>query len=109
WLLAAGYAPRFGEQSLGAAEMDQVRLTLMRLLDAHDPYPGVVLDRHWNVVLANHAASGLTALLPEFLRAPPLNLFRASLHPEGFAAVTRNFDQWGSYMVGALERLAAAN
>lgn len=109
WLLAAGYAPRFGEQALDAAEMDQVRATLMRLLEAHDPYPGVVLDRHWNVVLANRAASGLTALLPEFLRGPPLNLFRASLHPEGFAAHTRNFGQWGSYMLGALERLAAAN
>src|SRR5690606_17848427 len=55
WLLAAGYAPRFGEQALGAAEMAQIRATLTRLLDAHDPYPGVVLDRHWNVVLANRA------------------------------------------------------
>src|SRR5690606_39192655 len=109
WLLAAGYAPRFGEQALGAAEMEQIRTTLMRLLDVHDPYPGVVLDRQWNVVLANRAASGLTALLPEFLRGPTLNLFRASLHPEGFAAHTRNFGQWGSYMLGALERLAAAN
>mgnify|MGYP001213549799 CR=1 FL=1 len=109
WLLAAGYAPRFGEQALGAAEMAQIRATLTRLLDAHDPYPGVVLDRHWNVVLANRAAAGLTALLPEFLRTPTLNLFRASLHPDGFAAHTRNFAQWGSYMLGALERLAAAN
>ncbi len=109
WLLAAGYAPRFGEQALDDAEMEHVRATLTRLLDAHDPYPGVVLDRHWNVVLANRAATALTALLPEFLRSPALNLFRASLHPEGFAAHTRNFDQWGNYMLGALERLAAAN
>lgn len=109
WLLAAGYAPRFGEQGLGAAEMTQIRATLTRLLDAHDPYPGVVLDRHWNVVLANRAAAGLTALLPEFLRSPVLNLFRASLHPEGFAAHTLNFGQWGNYMLGALERLAASN
>ncbi|MFA7505915.1 MAG: transcriptional regulator, partial [Burkholderiaceae bacterium] len=98
-----------GEQALDDAEMEHVRATLTRLLDAHDPYPGVVLDRHWNVVLANRAATALTALLPEFLRSPALNLFRASLHPEGFAAHTRNFDQWGNYMLGALERLAAAN
>src|SRR6478672_8180278 len=55
-LLAAGYAPRYLETSLDAAEMGRVRAALQRMLDRHDPYPGVVIDRVWNVVLANRAA-----------------------------------------------------
>src|SRR5882757_1306759 len=38
-LLAAGYAPRYGETPLDAAEMTRVRAALQRMLDRHDPYP----------------------------------------------------------------------
>lgn len=105
-LLAAGYAPRYAERPLDSEAMAPVRASLQRLLDAHDPYPGVALDRHWNVVLSNRAAQGLVALLPPALLGPPLNLMRASLHPQGFAAHTANFDDWGRYLVDALQRAA---
>jgi transcriptional regulator with XRE-family HTH domain len=103
-LLAAGYAPRYAEREFGAESMAPVRQALQRLLDAHHPYPGIVLDRHWNVVMANGAAMGLTALLPPMLAVPPLNIFRVSLHPQGMAAHTSNFAEWGSYMLDALHR-----
>ncbi len=56
---------------------------LQRMLDAHDPYPGVVIDRQWNVVLANDAAAALTAGLPAEVVEPPVNVFRMCLHPAG--------------------------
>ncbi|MBC3919181.1 helix-turn-helix transcriptional regulator [Undibacterium sp. CY18W] len=105
WLLAAGYAPRYSEQGLDSARMAQARAAVQRLLDTHDPYPGVALDRHWNVVLHNQAAAALMALLPASLSAQPMNMFRASLHPQGFAAYTQNFDEWGSYLLQVLQRL----
>lgn len=105
WLLAAGYAPRFSEQPLDSDRMAQVRTALDKLLAAHDPYPGVVLDGHWNVVLANRAAQRLISLLPTSLREPQVNMFRASLHPEGFAALTQNFPEWGGYLVHELQKL----
>lgn len=105
-LLAAGYAPRYAERPLDSEAMAPVRMSLQRLLDAHDPYPGVALDRHWNVVLANRAAQALVALLPPALQGLPLNPMRASLHPEGFAAHTANFSDWGRYLVDALQRAA---
>lgn len=103
-LLAAGYAPRYAERALDSAEMAPVRQSLQRLLDAHDPYPGVAMDRQWNVVLANAAAQRLVSLLPPALQGPPVNMMRASLHPQGFAAHTENFDDWGRYLVDALQR-----
>jgi transcriptional regulator with XRE-family HTH domain len=108
-LLAAGFAPRFSETQLGAPGLQGVRGALQRLLDAHHPYPGVALDRHWNVVLANAAAKALVAQLPAFLQGPPLNVFRASLHPEGMAAWTLNFADWGRYLIDELQRVAASS
>src|ERR1700737_792711 len=49
-LLAAGYAPVYRERPLDTAEMSPVRLALDRFLRAHEPYPAVVVDRHYNLV-----------------------------------------------------------
>jgi transcriptional regulator with XRE-family HTH domain len=105
FLLAAGYAPRYSQTSLDDAEMRRVRGALQRLLDGHDPYPGVVIDRLWNVMLSNDAARGLVDLLPPELAASPVNVFRACLHPEGLARQTRNFPEWSAYLLGQLHRL----
>ena len=82
-LLSAGYAPRYPETSLDAAAMTRVRAALQRLLDSHDPYPGVVIDRLWNVVLANEAAALLAQGLPDHLVNPTMNVFRVCLRPDG--------------------------
>ncbi|MEO7152779.1 MAG: helix-turn-helix transcriptional regulator [Burkholderiaceae bacterium] len=108
-LLAAGYAPRYAERALSASAMDGVRSALQRLLDAHQPYPGFVLDRAWNVVHANAAAQALAGLLPAALTTPAINVFRASLHPQGLAAHTANFDEWGRHLVAQLRRLVAGS
>lgn len=108
-LMAAGYAPRFHERTIGDAEMSVVRSALQRLLDAHHPYPGLVLDRHWNVALANKAAAALVSLLPPALTSPTLNIFRAGLHPQGMAGLTANFDDWGRYLLRQLDRLIAGS
>lgn len=106
-LLAAGFAPRYGEHGLGQSEMEGVRAALERILAAHDPLPGVVLDRQWNVVLANRGAGLLAQLLPAHLKEPTINVFRASLHPEGIARFTENLAEWAGYLVGSLRRVTA--
>jgi len=104
-LLAAGYAPRYSNHPLDAEEAEMIRHALERILTAHDPFPGLVLDRQWNIVLANDAAQRLVALLPPELQAEPVNLFRASLHPDGLARFTTNFEQWCPYLRRQLDRL----
>lgn len=106
-LLAAGYAPRYTVRTLDDASMRQVRSALDRLLRAHDPHPGLVPDRQWNVVLANRSAMGLAALLPDHLKQPAFNVFRASLHPQGLAALTENFPDWAGYLLQTLRRTIA--
>jgi hypothetical protein len=103
-LLAAGYAPRFGQRSIDDPSMRRVRASVQRMLDAHDPYPGVVIDRQWNVVLANRAAMGLTDGVDPALLGPPMNVYRLCLHPDGLADRTTNFTDWAAYLLQQLRR-----
>jgi transcriptional regulator with XRE-family HTH domain len=103
-LLAGGYAPRYTQRSLDDASMKSVRASIQRLLDAHDPYPGVAIDRAWNVVVANQAGMALSSGLPAHLAGPPMNIYRVSLHPDGMAARTTNFTEWAGQMLAQLRR-----
>ena len=104
-LLATGFAPRYGHTPLHDPAMATILASLQRVLDTHDPFPGVVLDRHWNVVLANHSDAAFVQLLPADLAGPPMNVFRASLHPDGLARHTIGFDNWAGYLLRQLDRL----
>lgn len=105
-LLAAGYAPRYSQTSLDDQGMSRVRASIQQMLDRHDPYPGVAVDRLWNVVLANDSAQHLTSRLPHELQAPDLNVFRVCLHPDGLSRITVNFPDWARYLLSELRRLA---
>jgi transcriptional regulator with XRE-family HTH domain len=103
-LLAAGYAPRYEERALDDPSMRHAVASIERMLDAHDPYPGVLIDRQWNIVRANRAATALTTGLPAALLAPPLNVYRICLHPDGLASRTLNFPEWAGYLLDQLRR-----
>ncbi|WP_322031072.1 helix-turn-helix transcriptional regulator [Paraburkholderia sp. J76] len=55
-LLAAGYAPVYSEAPWNAQEMQHVVRALERVIRQHDPFPAIVMDRHWNVLMTNDAA-----------------------------------------------------
>ncbi|MBD0328802.1 MAG: helix-turn-helix transcriptional regulator [Thermoleophilia bacterium] len=103
-LLAAGYAPAYGERSLDDDEMRAVREALERLLAAHEPYPAVVVDRGWSLVLANAAVAFLTDGVDPELLEPPANALRATLHPHGLAPRILNFAEWSAHLLHRLRR-----
>src|SRR5512134_3493602 len=49
-LMAAGYAPAFPERRLDDPAMQPARAAIERLLAAHEPFPAMVVDRHWTLV-----------------------------------------------------------
>lgn len=106
-LVAAGFAPLYGESALDAPEMKPVRGALNRLLKAHEPYPVAAVDRHWNLVVANDSILALVeGVAPELLK-PPANLLRLSLHPDGLASRIMNFDEWSTHLLARLSRQVA--
>lgn len=56
-LLCAGFAPAYQERSLSDPEMAAVKQALDFMLAQQAPYPAVVVDRLWNLVMANTAAN----------------------------------------------------
>ena len=80
-LLAAGYAPRYGERDMEDPEMQPVRDAIQRVLDAHSPFPAVVVDRAWEMIAANASVPLLIADVAPHLMEPPVNVLRVSLHP----------------------------
>lgn len=58
-LVAAGFAPQFGDSDWRGAEMAEVRQAVTLLLHAHQPYPAIVLDMAFNVLDANPPALGM--------------------------------------------------
>jgi transcriptional regulator with XRE-family HTH domain len=103
-LLAAGFAPVFGERSLAESEMAPVRAALQRFLSAHEPYPALVVDRHWNVVAANRGVAYVNSGVAPELRAPPANALRIALHPDGLASRISNLVSWSGYLLARLRR-----
>jgi transcriptional regulator with XRE-family HTH domain len=106
-LLAAGYAPLYGERPLDDPDMTPVRDALELVLRGHEPYPAAVVDRWWEMVAANSGIALLTeGVAPELLE-PPVNVMRVALHPDGMAPRIVNFAEWSGHLMHRLQRRTA--
>jgi transcriptional regulator with XRE-family HTH domain len=108
-LMAAGHAPAFPEQPLSAPELSHVREALQMILNHHDPYPAIAVDRHWNIVASNPSTAGLTSVVdvdPSLLE-PPVNAMRLSFHPRGLAPAIVNLGTWHAHFRERIERQLA--
>ncbi len=106
-LLAAGYAPIYGERSLADEDMAHAREAIDRFLAAHEPYPALVVDRHTDIVASNDALGRLLEGVAPWLLEPPANALRITLHPEGMARRILNLPEWSAHLLHRLERRAA--
>jgi transcriptional regulator with XRE-family HTH domain len=105
-LLAAGFAPLFGEHDLDEPELRSVREAIGAILRGHEPNPAIAVDRHWELVAANDAIAILTdGAAPELLE-PPVNALRLALHPDGVARRIVNLAQWRAHLLERLGRQA---
>ncbi|WP_327090094.1 helix-turn-helix transcriptional regulator [Nonomuraea sp. NBC_01738] len=98
-LLAAGYAPLFPESNLDEPALRPVRAALESILRGHLPYPAVVVRPYGELVAANDAVEVLTEGAAEHLLAPPVNVLRLALHPEGMGRRVVNLPEWGRHVI----------
>jgi transcriptional regulator with XRE-family HTH domain len=103
-LAAAGYAPLYGEHRLADPALAVARDALQRLLDAHEPWPALAVDRRWNVVAHNRLLPALTAGVDPALLEPPANALRLALHPRGLAPAIENLGAWRAHVLARLQR-----
>jgi transcriptional regulator with XRE-family HTH domain len=103
-LLAAGYAPVFGERGLDHPALENIRAAVSEWLAAHEPYPALAIDRRWTLVAANAAVAPLLDGVDPALLQPPLNVLRLSLHPGGLAKRIVNLAEWRTHLFHRLRR-----
>lgn len=112
-LAAAGFTPHYRQSGLDGEGMEEVRRALEMLLKHHEPYPALVVDRAWNVVLGNAAVQrvfglfgDLEAMWQEVCPSGPRNLFKMSFHPKGSRRYLVNWMEAGPVMIGRTRREA---
>ncbi|MEU0564979.1 helix-turn-helix transcriptional regulator [Nonomuraea sp. NPDC005983] len=106
-LLAAGYAPVYPERPIDGPDLARAHEALGHVLRGHEPYPALVVDRRWNLVLANDAVTVFLDGVDPALLEPPVNMMRLGMHPGGFAPRLRNLDQVRGHLLPRLARQAA--
>ncbi|MEZ4361485.1 MAG: helix-turn-helix transcriptional regulator [Kofleriaceae bacterium] len=107
-LLAAGFAPVYLETPLGAEELEPARRAIELILRHHEPFPAVVMSRHWDLVRVNDAARAFFAYLLDG-RSPvtsPTNVLRQIFHPLGLRPRIANWEAVAAALVQRVHREA---
>jgi transcriptional regulator with XRE-family HTH domain len=102
-LLASGFAPQYGEQSMGAEQMAVITKAIDRMLQQHEPHPALVLDRYWNVIRTNEAAPRFFGSFVDLEKRPkPRNLLDLMFDPAGMRPFV---EEWEKVAAGLLQRV----
>ncbi|MBP1473683.1 helix-turn-helix domain-containing protein [Frateuria sp. MAH-13] len=88
--LAAGYAPECPEHALATPVLERMRQAVELILAHQEPYPAFVLDRQWNVLMANGAAMRVNQLLMDGRESRHTNLLHQVFDPADFRDVIRH-------------------
>lgn len=107
-LVAAGYAPVYQESTLGTPALERMRHAIDLIISHQEPYPAFVLDRHWNVLMANQAAKRINDLLMDGRSSRHENILYQVFDPDDFRAVIANWPEVAEKFIRhAHEQLAA--
>lgn len=104
-LLAAGFAPQYGERSLADPPLGPAMAAVELVLKGHEPYPAFAVDRYWNMVAQNDTvAPFLAGIKDTSLLDPPVNVLRLCLHPKGLAPRIANLAEWKAHILARVKR-----
>jgi len=101
-LIAAGFAPVFPQRALDDPALALARKAIDMVLQGHEPYPALAVDRHWTLVAANRAVAPMMTGVDESLLGPHINVLRVSLHPLGLAPRIANLFEWRGHVLSRL-------
>ena len=100
-LMAAGYAPLYSDHALDAPLMNSISKALQRMLRQHEPFPAVVMDRYWNVLMTNDAAPQLFNCFIDLTKWPkPRNLLHLCSIRQACGPSSRTGRRWPAGCLG---------
>jgi transcriptional regulator with XRE-family HTH domain len=106
-LLAAGFAPMYRETGLSEPAMAQARRALDSILRQQEPFPAVVMDRYWNILLTNDGATRFFGLFVDLAAEPaPANVLRLMFDPAKLRAFVENWESVAEALIQRVHREA---
>lgn len=106
-LHSGGYAAAYTALDLEASDMAPVKDALQLVLDNHNPYPALVMNGNWNVLMANSAQQKMTAQIMK--SAPPTsNLLEAVFRQDCYKPFIENWDEVASHTLRRLRKQVLA-
>jgi transcriptional regulator with XRE-family HTH domain len=109
-LVSAGYAPAYGERPLTSPELEPVRRALEFTLRQQEPFPALVVDGQWNVVMGNDASGRIFDLFsdPDCEGEEEVNVMRTVFNPAALRRYIVNWEELAECLVNSLHRQVAA-
>lgn len=107
-LVAAGYAPRYPESPLGTPALDRIRHAIECILEQQEPYPAFVLNRRWDVLMANRAAARVNAFVMRGRASAHANLIRQIFDPADLRPAVANWEEVAGDLIRHLHGEVAA-
>jgi hypothetical protein len=99
-LLAAGFAPVYPESKMEAPALASVRRALDAILRQQEPFPAVVMNRAWDILRTNDAATRFFGLLlGDRAAGAPQNVLRLMFHPDAVRPFVKNWMAVGESLV----------
>lgn len=107
-LVAAGYAPKYPETALDTPALAQVQHAIACILAQQEPYPAFLLDRHWNVRMANAAARRVNRFVLHGRDSAHANMIRQFFDPHDLRAAVGNWEEVAGELIRHLHQTVAA-
>ncbi|MCP3138256.1 helix-turn-helix domain-containing protein [Pyxidicoccus xibeiensis] len=107
-LVAAGYAPKYPETGLGTPQLAQVRRAIEATLAHQEPYPAFLLNRHWDVLMANGAAARVNRFLLGGRASAHGNMLRQLFDPKDLRPALANWEEVAGDLIRHLHNAVAA-
>ncbi|MGO1070003.1 helix-turn-helix domain-containing protein [Lysobacter sp. CA199] len=107
-LVSAGFAPMYPETALATPELAQIRRAIEFVLKQQEPYPAFLLNRHWDVVMANQAAMRVNRFVMDGRANLHGNMIRQIFDPDDLRPAVANWEEVAGELIRHLHNAVAA-
>lgn len=107
-LLAAGYAPEYPETALDTPALARMQRAIELILAQQEPYPAFLINRHWDVLMANEGAARFNAFMLGGRASAHANMVRQFFDPDDLRGAVANWEEVAGEMIRHLHDHVAA-
>lgn len=103
FLRAAGFAPEFDEEPFDGQKMAIVRQALTRMIKMHEPYPALVIDTTYKILMTNSGYDQIIKFyLGENAQKKYDNVYRFTFAEDGLRQYIKDWPVIEQFMIGRL-------